>query len=83
MNRSLLVNIFGFPATLIHGDPMVMDRWRWLNGHLSDNNSNAKLLDIGCGNGFFLEGLTKIGINNVYGVEPSSEMALQPLIILK
>jgi len=38
---------------------------------------NPKVLDIGCGNGFFLDALTKIGINNVYGVEPSLKMAVQ------
>jgi len=36
---------------------------------------DPRVLDIGCGNGFFLDGLTKIGINRVYGVEPSSKMA--------
>lgn len=43
---------------------------------IEDNvRQNPKVLDIGCGNGFFLDGLTKIGINNVYGVEPSLKMA--------
>lgn len=32
---------------------------------------NLKLLDIGCGNGFFLEEVKKIGMKSVYGVEPS------------
>lgn len=38
---------------------------------------NSKVLDIGCGNGFFLDALTNIGVNNVYGVEPSSKMVNQ------
>lgn len=61
MDRSFLVKIFGFPATLIHGEPMVMDRWRWLDKHLSGQNANAKLLDIGCGNGAFTIGLALKG----------------------
>lgn len=35
------------------------------------NKSKLKLLDIGCGNGFFLEEVKKYGIKSVYGVEPS------------
>lgn len=30
-----------------------------------------RLLDIGCGNGFFLDETKKMGVNSVYGVEPS------------
>lgn len=32
---------------------------------------NLNLLDIGCGNGFFLNEVTKMGIKSVYGIEPS------------
>lgn len=34
-------------------------------------NKNSKILEIGCGNGFILEKLYKLGFKNVYGVEPS------------
>jgi len=27
---SVLVRMFGFPATLLHGDTLVLDLWRWL-----------------------------------------------------
>jgi SAM-dependent methyltransferase len=40
-------------------------------------SKDLKVLDVGCGNGFFLNGLRKIGVNNVYGVEPSLRMANQ------
>jgi SAM-dependent methyltransferase len=36
-------------------------------------NSKDKALDIGCGNGFFLRELQKVGFKGVYGVEPSEE----------
>lgn len=36
-------------------------------------NKNFNLLDIGCGNGFFLEEAKKLGIKNVYGVEPGKK----------
>lgn len=35
------------------------------------DKSKLKLLDIGCGNGFFLEEVKNFGVKSVYGVEPS------------
>ncbi|MFH0805608.1 MAG: class I SAM-dependent methyltransferase [Patescibacteria group bacterium] len=35
--------------------------------------SKENLLDIGCGNGFFLEKALEMGYKNVYGVEPSNK----------
>lgn len=35
---------------------------------------NPKILEIGCGNGFFLEALRKKGIKDLFGVEASSKM---------
>lgn len=35
---------------------------------------NPKVLEVGCGNGFFLNALMQRGIKDVYGVEPSSNM---------
>ena len=29
-HMNLLIRLFGFPATLLHGDPLFLDRWRWL-----------------------------------------------------
>jgi SAM-dependent methyltransferase len=39
------------------------------------NNTSAdlKLLDVGCGNGFFLEEAKRMGVRYVYGVEPGRE----------
>lgn len=34
-------------------------------------NKNSKILEIGCGNGFILEKLYRLGFKNIYGVEPS------------
>jgi len=34
----------------------------------------TRVLEVGCGNGFFLNSLKKQGFDNVYGIEPSSEM---------
>ena len=55
--RSLLVEILGFPATLIHGDTLVLDRWLWLRQHLPAVACGSKrLLDVGCGSGAFTIG---------------------------
>ena len=48
--------MFGFPAALIHGDPMVLDRWLWLKARLPEARSGERLLDVGCGSGAFTIG---------------------------
>lgn len=68
MDKSLLVRLFGFPATLIHGDTLVLDRWRWLKRRLPQTENGEKLLDIGCGTGAFtigaaLRGYTALGLS--------------------
>ena len=56
LDESLLVKMFGFPATLIHGDTAVLDRWLWLRKHLPETCNGEKLVDIGCGTGAFTIG---------------------------
>jgi 2-polyprenyl-3-methyl-5-hydroxy-6-metoxy-1,4-benzoquinol methylase len=68
MNKSILVTVFGFPATLIHGDPLVMDRWMWLRRRLPRTANGETLVDIGCGSGAFtigagLRGYTALGLS--------------------
>ncbi len=60
--NSPLVRMFGFPATLIHGDTLVLDRWLWLKQHLPPIPSGSKgVLDIGCGSGAFTIGAARQG----------------------
>jgi len=68
MNKSFLVKLIGFPATLIHGDPLVLDRWIWLKNHLPITQNQESLIDIGCGTGAFsigasLRGYTSLGLS--------------------
>jgi SAM-dependent methyltransferase len=65
MDRSLLVRLFGFPATLIHGDPLQFDRWRWLSKRLPPTRNGEKLIDIGCGSGAFTIGAALSGYEAV------------------
>lgn len=45
---------------------------------------NPKVLEVGCGNGFFLKALVDLGFTkNVFGIEPSSKMASKAEPILK
>jgi 2-polyprenyl-3-methyl-5-hydroxy-6-metoxy-1,4-benzoquinol methylase len=63
MNKSLLVRMFGFPATLIHGETGVMERWRWLSERLPRTRNEESLLEIGCGSGAFTIGAARRGYN--------------------
>jgi SAM-dependent methyltransferase len=54
--KSSLVNIFGWPAPLFHGDTAVLDRWLWLRERLPRCDESPKLIDIGCGSGAFTIG---------------------------
>src|SRR5204862_3544093 len=65
MDKSLLVKLFGFPATLIHGDTLVLDRWRWLKRRLPITNNGEKLIDIGCGSGSFSLGAARRGYKSL------------------
>jgi len=44
---------------------------------LKNNKKKLRLLDIGCGNGFFLEEAINMGIGDVWGVEPGQASAKQ------
>ena len=61
MDKSLLVRVLGFPATLIHGDTLVLDRWRWLRRRLPRTADGTRLLDVGCGTGAFTIGAARRG----------------------
>jgi 2-polyprenyl-3-methyl-5-hydroxy-6-metoxy-1,4-benzoquinol methylase len=47
----LLVRAIGWPATVLHGDPCVFDRWRWVRQNLT--GGPVRTLDAGCGSGAF------------------------------
>jgi len=61
MDSSFLVRLIGFPATLIHSDTLVLDRWRWLKNHLPRAGNGETLLDVGCGSGAFTIGAARRG----------------------
>lgn len=65
MNKAILVRIIGFPATLIHGDPLVLDRWLWLRDRLPETNNGERLIDIGCGTGAFTIGAALRGYESL------------------
>lgn len=60
-DRSLFIRLFGYRAGFIHGDPMVLDRWRWVKRRLPRTRNGELLLDAGCGNGIFTIGAAKRG----------------------
>ena len=49
-----------------------------INEIKNDLRKNPKVLEVGCGNGFFLKALVDLNFTkNVFGVEPSSKMVLE------
>ncbi|MGH7934815.1 MAG: hypothetical protein ACREQN_16860, partial [Candidatus Binataceae bacterium] len=65
MNENALVRLLGWRATVLHGDPMTLDRWRWLKRHL--RAGRLRTLDAGCGSGAFTMYAAKIG-NEAVGI---------------
>jgi 2-polyprenyl-3-methyl-5-hydroxy-6-metoxy-1,4-benzoquinol methylase len=61
--KSALVRLLGFPATLIHGDTLVLDRWLWLKKRLPKPAKGKALLDVGCGTGAFVIGAAGLGFD--------------------
>ena len=59
--KSMLVKYLGFPATLVHGDTLELDRWRWLRRYLPETRNGEQLLDVGCGAGAFSIGAARLG----------------------
>jgi SAM-dependent methyltransferase len=50
----------------------------------NDLPKNPKILEVGCGNGFFLKALSDINFTkNVFGIEPSSKMVLEADPVLR
>ena len=49
---NFLVKLLGFNATIIQGDMLVLDRWRWLKKQLQIY-PHGNLLDVGSGSGAF------------------------------
>jgi hypothetical protein len=43
MQKSLLDKILGFPSTLIHGDTLVLDRWKLLKSRLPKIKNGEKV----------------------------------------
>lgn len=64
MNKSFLVRMIGFPASLIHGDTLTVDRWLWLAKRLPRVSGQA-LIDVGCGTGAFTIGAARRGYHSL------------------
>lgn len=58
-----LLRLLGYRMLLIHGDPLVLDRWLWLRRRLPRGCGN--LLDVGSGNGAFTIGAATLGYHSV------------------
>jgi 2-polyprenyl-3-methyl-5-hydroxy-6-metoxy-1,4-benzoquinol methylase len=57
--EDVLVRTIGWPATVLHGDPCVFDRWRWVRRHL--RRGPLRTLDAGSGSGAFVLYAARVG----------------------
>ena len=57
--RDGLIRLFGWRASLLHGDPCVLDRWNWLRRYL--DSGPLRTLDAGCGAGAYTLYAASIG----------------------
>lgn len=59
---NLLVRLIGWRAALIHGEPLVLDRWKFLKCHMPRvKDTEEQVLEVGCGTGAFSMGLASRG----------------------
>lgn len=61
--RNALIRLIGWKATILHADPLMYDRWKWLKRHLQPGP--LRIFDAGCGNGAFTMYAAKIGNRSV------------------
>lgn len=47
LDRNFLVRLFGFRGAFLHNDPMVADRWRFLQRHLPITTNGERFPDAG------------------------------------
>ncbi len=64
---NILINLIGWKAIILHGDPLHFDRWKWLKHRLMPGP--LRTLDAGCGAGAYTMyaatiGSTSIGISS-------------------
>lgn len=67
---NLLVKLFGWKATIFHGDPAVYVRYRWLKKRLRPGP--LRTLDAGCGSGGFTMFAASVG-NEAIGVSDNPD----------
>ena len=65
-NKSILGNIFSHWPTVV---PDIFGTVWKSYVDTGNINKNSSILDVGCGSGFFLLNLKKLGYNNLYGID--------------
>jgi 2-polyprenyl-3-methyl-5-hydroxy-6-metoxy-1,4-benzoquinol methylase len=63
--RATLIRLFGYRAAFVHGDPLMLDRWRYVCRYLPITGERKRLFDVGCGSGAFTIGAAKRGYDSV------------------
>jgi SAM-dependent methyltransferase len=61
--KSASIRLVGPRSLLLLGDPLVLDRWRWLQSRLPP--APASLIDVGCGNGWLAINCASLGYHTL------------------
>jgi 2-polyprenyl-3-methyl-5-hydroxy-6-metoxy-1,4-benzoquinol methylase len=65
MANSGLIGILGYRGAFLHGDPLMLDRWKYVSKWLPRTRDRVRVFDVGCGSGAFTIGAAKRGYDAV------------------
>ena len=66
MKINKIISVLKIPLPFLYGSTLSYDRWRWIKRNIPRDWENKRLIDLGCGRGTYMFGLSKN--NNVLGL---------------
>jgi len=63
MKKEKIISFFRISLSLVYGETGSYDRWRWINKNIPKKKKRIKAVDLGCGRGTYVIGLSRKGYN--------------------